>query len=267
MISIKEYYPSTALAPFVDRYYRGIFNTSAEANRSIKIVPNGCLELIIHLKELYCKLPNGNKLSYTPDYMLIGMFSKTYQVHFSEQVPVFSIRFKPQALPYILRIKGSEVFENYGDIESLLDKRFLNFCHRIREDQNIGTMIERTEKFLVQILAKQTLEESYVTKAVKLIYNSRMNHVHELSEKVNISQRQLERKFKELIGVSPKQYFKLIRINKAIELLRQNQSLNLTDITYYCGYFDQAHFIKDFKQITSQTPSSFIAEQQKSINF
>ena len=128
-------------------------------------------------------------------------------------------------------------------------------------------MIERTEKFLVQILAKQTLQESYVTKAVKLIYNSRMNHVHELSEKVNISQRQLERKFKELIGVSPKQYFKLIRINKAIELLRQNQSLNLTDITYYCGYFDQAHFIKDFKQITSQTPSSFIAEQQKSINF
>ena len=267
MISVKEYYPSKELAPFVERYYNGLFNTSAEPNSSIKIVPNGCLELIIHLKELYCKLPSGNSLSYTPDYMLIGMFSRSYHVHFSAQVPVFSIRFKPEALPHILRVKGSELFENYGDIEALLDKQFLDFCHRIREDKSTEAMIARTEKFLLQVLSKQKIQENYVTKAVKIIYNSQTNHVHEISEKVSISQRQLERKFREWIGLSPKQYLRLIRINKVIEMLRQNQSLNLTDIAYYCGYFDQAHFIKDFKHVTNQTPSSFIREQQLLINF
>ncbi len=265
MISIKEYNPSQSLAPFVDRYYSGLFNTSAEPNKSFKIIPNGCLELIIHLKELYCKLPTDNRLAYTPDYMLIGMFSRAYQVHFSETVPVFSIRFKPEALPHILRIQGGEIFESYGDIEAVLGNKFLDFCHQIREDNNVGTMIARTEKFLKNILTKQKVQENYVTRAARIICNSQINNVQEISAKVNISQRQLERKFRELIGVSPKQYLRLIRINKVMQMLEQDQSLNLTDIAYYCGYFDQAHFIKDFKHITDQTPSSYINERQKFI--
>ena len=118
-------------------------------------------------------------------------------------------------------------------------------------------MVARTERFLKETLSRQSLQESYVSKAVKLIYHSKANDIHDISEKVNISQRQLERKFKELIGVSPKQYARLIRINKAIGMLRKNPSLTLTDIAYYFGYFDQAHFNKDFKHITNQTPSSF----------
>ncbi|MBT8220775.1 MAG: helix-turn-helix domain-containing protein [Bacteroidia bacterium] len=266
MISVKEYTPSPFLAPFVDKYYRGSFNTLAEPNRSFKIIPNGCLELIIHLKELYCKLPTDNHLAYTPDYMLIGMFSRAYQVHFSETVPIFSIRFKPEALPYILRIRGSEIFENYGDIEAVLENKFLDFCHQIREEKSVGAMIARTEIFLLNIISKQKVEENYVTRAARIISNAQINNVQEISTKVNISRRQLERKFRELIGISPKQYLRLIRINKVMQMLEQNQSLNLTDIAYHCGYFDQAHFIKDFKHITDQTPSSYINDRQRFIN-
>ena len=226
MISVKAYNSSPLLAPFVDKYYRGSFNTYAEPNRSFKIIPNGCLELIIHLKELYCKLPTDNRLTYTPDYMLIGMFSRAYQVHFNETVPVFSIRFKPEALPYILQIQGSEIFESYGDIEAVLGNKFLDFCHQIREDTSVGAMIARTDKFLINILTKQKIQENYVTRAARIISNSQINNVQEISAKVNISQRQLERKFRELIGISPKQYLRLIRINKVIQMLEKDQSLN-----------------------------------------
>jgi len=126
-------------------------------------------------------------------------------------------------------------------------------------------MMDRTEEFLKQILAKQRIEENYVTRAARMICNSQIKSIQEISEKVNISQRQLERKFAELIGVSPKQYLRLTRIKKVIQMIEHNQSLNLTDIAYYCGYFDQAHFIKDFKHITDQTPSSYINERQKFI--
>lgn len=261
MISLKEYHPSPGLTPFVDRYSSGVFNTKGESNKSYKIIPNGCLELIIHLKELYCKLPTGHCLAYTPDYMLIGMFSRTYQVHFSEKVPIFSIRFKAEALPYILQIQGGEVFERYGDIEAVLENEFIEFCHRIREDENTNARIIRTENFLRGILTKQNPQENYVTRATRIIGNSPVHSVQEISSKVNISQRQLERKFRELIGVSPKQYLRLTRINKVMQLLEQNQHLTLTDIAYYCGFFDQAHFIKDFKHITGHTPTSFINDR------
>lgn len=265
MISVKEYNPSESLAPFVDTFYSGLFNTSAETNTAVKIIPNGCLELIIHLKEVYCKLPKDKEVASTPDFMLIGMFSKTYQVQFNETVPVFSIRFKPEALPHILHIQGTEIFESYGDIEAVLGNDFVDFCQQIREEKNVAGMISRTEKFLKSILAKEQIQENYVTRATRIIRSSDTNSVQEISAKVNISQRQLERKFKKLLGLSPKQYIRLTRINKVVQLLDQNQFLNLTDVAYYCGYFDQAHFINDFKHITDQTPSLFVNERKKFI--
>lgn len=266
MFTAKEYKPSRALAPFVASYSSAVFNIEARPDTTFKIVPNGCLELIIHLKDTACKLPNSTGLAGTPDYMLIGLFRKAYNIHFTEKVPIFSIRFKPEALSGLLGIQGSEILESYEDIETLLGKNFRDFCHRIREDRNVGQMIQRTESFLKNILLKQQQEEDYVQRATTLIRNAESNSIREISERLSISQRQLERKFSEVIGISPKRYLRLMRFNKVMQALQQKQFLNLTSVAYYCGYFDQAHFIKDFKHITGHSPGIYIKERQRFIH-
>jgi transcriptional regulator GlxA family with amidase domain len=85
--------------------------------------------------------------------------------------------------------------------------------------------------------------------------------VKELSTKLNISDRQIERKFKEQIGISPKMFSRLIRINYVFKLLRTNPELNWQDVIFLCGYYDQAHFIRDFKEISGESPNVFLSRR------
>lgn len=69
--------------------------------------------------------------------------------------------------------------------------------------------------------------------------------------------RQLERYFKKQIGISPKQLGKVIRLQASLQMLANQKNETLTEIAYENHFFDQAHFIKDFKQFTGETPEQF----------
>ncbi len=95
---ITEYKPSESLQPFVEVFWEGNFNANATHPLSLKVVPKGSVELIIHLNEVHCELYNSYGWSPSPDFMIIGLFSNPYEVHFNHPVKVFSIRFKPEGI-------------------------------------------------------------------------------------------------------------------------------------------------------------------------
>jgi AraC-like DNA-binding protein len=79
--------------------------------------------------------------------------------------------------------------------------------------------------------------------------------INVLARELNISQDPFEKRFRRMVGTSPKQYSSIVRLKNVIASYRQNK--NLTAAAYDAGYFDQAHFIKDFKSFTGQTPLNF----------
>ncbi len=76
-----------------------------------------------------------------------------------------------------------------------------------------------------------------------------------------MSVRTFERRFTEQVGVAPKMYLKLFRLNQALHLRLLSPAKSWTAIAHECGYFDQMHFIKDFKQFTGLTPTQFTLNQ------
>lgn len=261
----QEYPPSALLKPYVECYWSGTFNLDAARTASFQMVPNACLELIIHLDDLRCHFPGPDEYSPTPDFMLIGLITQAQEIRFPSTVPVFTIRFKPEALSRLFGIYSAEVLERFEDLTHMLGKDIRDFCHQIREEKQITGMIGCAEAFLLRTLEKQEPEADVVSRAAELMRYSGEVNIREISEHVNVSQRHLERKFREVLGLSPKQYLRLTRLNRVMRVLEKNRSLDLTSVAYYCGYFDQAHFIKDFKRITGQNPSVFNRERQKFI--
>ncbi|MBJ7428847.1 MAG: AraC family transcriptional regulator, partial [Bacteroidia bacterium] len=87
--------------------------------------------------------------------------------------------------------------------------------------------------------------------------------INELTEDLKINRRQLERKFSSVIGLSPKQLSKIIRIQSTLKMLANKQFTSLTAIAYEGSYYDQAHFIKDFKEFTGVSPKMFYANNLK----
>jgi AraC-like DNA-binding protein len=119
--------------------------------------------------------------------------------------------------------------------------------------------------------------ESYLLNLLKTNFVDfefrRINHIAELIKQtygnINIAQmaseaclsrKQFERIFTQNIGISPKQYLKIIRFQSAIFKKQQNNNLNMTELSYETGYFDQSHFINDFKSMSGLTPKQYFAE-------
>jgi AraC-like DNA-binding protein len=85
--------------------------------------------------------------------------------------------------------------------------------------------------------------------------------IESLSKEFNISARQLERKFSSAVGLSPKFFTRIIRFQNIFRLVQNKQINSLTMLSYESGYYDQAHFIKDFKEFSGINPRSFFNQE------
>jgi AraC-like DNA-binding protein len=116
------------------------------------------------------------------------------------------------------------------------------------------------EQFLIDRL-QVTPTDKLVSHAIQLIQLSNGTiKIRDLANDLHISIDPFEKRFRKVTGSSPKQFAGIIRLRSLIEHFPQNK--NLTDAAYSAGYFDQAHFIKDFRVFTGQTPQEFFAGNQ-----
>jgi AraC-like DNA-binding protein len=90
--------------------------------------------------------------------------------------------------------------------------------------------------------------------------------INALVSKFYLAERQFQRLFRKYVGLSPKFYTRIIRFNYIFELA-QNQKLALSDVVSLAGYYDQSHFIRNFKSFTGEDPSKYIFEENNLANF
>jgi AraC-like DNA-binding protein len=124
--------------------------------------------------------------------------------------------------------------------------------------------IQIIETFLLKKITDKRTIDNIVKSTVETIFNANGRFsVNEFSKSNNINRRQLARKFSSSIGISPKQLAKTIRIQSALKVLLNEEIKSLTDLAYENEYFDQAHFIKEFKEFTGLKPKEFFGEDLK----
>jgi AraC-like DNA-binding protein len=115
--------------------------------------------------------------------------------------------------------------------------------------------IKIIEAFLISQLAS-TEQDKLVFEALQLIHQSNGNiRIKELMQQLHISQSPLEKRFRKIVGASPKKFANIVRFKHAIQNYKDNNSM--TSLGYDSGFYDQAHFIKEFKSFTGETPEKF----------
>jgi methylphosphotriester-DNA--protein-cysteine methyltransferase len=109
-------------------------------------------------------------------------------------------------------------------------------------------------KATIDNIVKSTIDAIFQTKG--------SSPIHAILKNDPSKRRQLERKFLKQVGLSPKQLGKVIRLQTALKMLLNRQAESLTAIAYESEYYDQAHFIKDFKEFTGTNPKDFLADEK-----
>ena len=127
----------------------------------------------------------------------------------------------------------------------------------MKKTQDTFERIELVEKFLYDIL-QETIDIPNLIKSVidKILQTNGTVSIKEAMKDNPSQRRKLERKFAKQVGTSPKQLCRIIRFQKALKTML-NDDKALTDIGYENEFFDQAHFIKDFKDLTGISPKEF----------
>ncbi|GAB3972210.1 helix-turn-helix domain-containing protein [Spirosoma terrae] len=120
--------------------------------------------------------------------------------------------------------------------------------------------IELIEDFLLSQWQQRTPDRLVDTALFHIHQTKGTLRINELTNRLCISQSPLEKRFRQVVGASPKKFSSIVRLQHAIHLLRSSHSLVETGLD--TGYFDQAHFSKEFKAFTGATPLEF-ANQHK----
>lgn len=263
---LQEYKPSRSLNAFVQAYWTGDFNRNSESGFSQSVVPNGCIELIIHLSDDHCALSKHDAWDLSPEFTLIGLFTTSYEVRFGTRVKVFGIRFYPDGIHNIFGIPPGHFLGSYEDCRAVFGRQLGDYCSRLRDTRSLEEKIALTETFLTDNLRRHQKQFDYTGLAAGIIRRHQgLLALEALKERVPISQRQLQREFKIRYGLSPKAYTRLARLN-AIQLYMQQTSVpDYSDLAYSHGFADQSHFIREFKLLTGNNPGAFAREREKFI--
>lgn len=151
---------------------------------------------------------------------------------------------------------ANELFNLSLSLDDIFDK---NEVREVEEKLILSTTDKQRIKFVEQFFVSQLKDiqaDKLILEAVKLIYQSKGTiRVKELNEALCISQSPFEKRFRKVVGTTPKKFSSIIRFNSILENL--NETKSLTEICYENNFFDQSHFTKDFKHFTGQTPEHF----------
>lgn len=149
-----------------------------------------------------------------------------------------------------------ELFNLSLSLDDIFEKSSVN---EIEEKLAVASTDKQRIKIVEQFLLTQLNDiqtDKLILEAVKLIYQSNgTTRIKELNEKLCISQSPFEKRFRKVVGTTAKKFASIVRFNTVLDNL--NKPKPLIDICYENNFFDQAHFIKDFKQFTGETPEHF----------
>ncbi len=191
---------------------------------------------------------------------LWGATTKTVKVKKDSNLDIvrFFIEFMPGGLHAITGINQSELCDIKAPVEEIDKCLSSAIVHAMEIANNVDDMITAVNMILLKAMQKNCRQHIIIDSALERIrYKNGIITIKELSTNEYISERHLNRLFNEHIGINAKLFLRLVRINHSMTLLKKTDLESNINIAQTLGYFDQAHFIHDFKQICGVTPNSF----------
>jgi len=261
-MNYQTYKPHKDLA-FLVKFYWTLEVPFDPQNKKQKIVPDGCIEMTFNFGDKIKRYTSETDFILHPNAMVMGQRTKSYYILPTGDVDTFAICFYPIGFVNFVKTPLDELVDKETPIAALFGQAEANAL----EEQMIQAIdslqrITIIEAFLLKKMnEKHTISHIVESTVDVLLKTNGTIPIHTILKDDLSKRRQLERHFKKQIGISPKQLGKVIRLQASLNLLLNKKSETLTDIAYENEYFDQNHFIKDFKELVGVTPKEFVGNE------
>lgn len=262
-MNYQTFEPATMLAPFIQCYWTLESAADALPQRQT-IVPDGCMEMIFHYGDLYRQYTGADSWLLQPACFVIGQLTQPLVIEPTGKTAIFAVRFRPDGFRPFTAMPFKEMDNRAVALGDLFGAAGIAIGQGICAPVSTTERIALVETFLSALLTDTVTIDHIVKETVSLVLAVKGKlDVAELSARADLHRRQLERRFAAAIGLSPKQLSKTIRLQHVLKRLLDGQFETLTTLAHEGDYYDQAHFIRDFKAFTGVSPKAFFGAQLK----
>ena len=245
----REYAPGKHLKPYISCYWIMTSERDLEGPILQRVVPDGCADIIFDL----------NEHSYREVASIVGTMTKPIFAKLKGQVDYIAIRFLPGGFLHFFNSAMYNFTDQIIPLETISGKESRNLIEQLFLENHIENQIKLLESHLENLLRVNNKNDPVAKNAIyNILVNKGNIRVSELSKIVDISKRQLRRKFERWIGVSPKAFCRIIRFQNILQTFRRDSKCNLLSIALDGGYYDQSHFIHEFNSYYGANPSEFL---------
>lgn len=231
-----------------------------EDNIVERVIPTENVQLMFHYRNPFVVIEGENIKKYQPRTIISGLNNSYSDVSTFGQAGVVFVNFFPAGACHFFRFPLSEIENQSHDLSDIFNTEIKNIEEQLFESKRIQDKVSIIEKFLMgKFSSIPPNDQLFINKGIQLIKKSRGQiSANNLAEKLITTPKSMERKFSNHLGKTPKQYIKLVRFQETLNDLSTHKDIQLTEYAYRNGYFDQAHFIHDFKRFSGYTPKEFI---------
>ncbi len=189
---------------------------------------------------------------------VFGVVTGRFRQLLQDQGQVFGVKFRPGAFYPFVKQPVSGFTDRTVDAAGVFGPECLALEDELLSIEDEGKMVETAEAFLRERLPERDPNVEAINEVVDtIIADGTILKVDDVVEQLDLNKRGLQRLFSQYVGVSPKWVIMRYRLHEAAEMLAQGEVGDWAALALDLGYFDQAHFIKDFKSIVGQTPAEY----------
>lgn len=257
--------PAPALRPFVKCYYLLEADLGTET-RVVQSPPNGYAGMVFNYGDPYHVSSATVADTLVPRCFFAGQSTTNYSLTFAGTVGIAGIVFMPAAVSTLFGISMEGTADNRIELSSLLGDEVRAWCDSIIGADSPAARIEMIQNYLTSKLTGHRARYNVADLAASRILSAEGNiTVEELASELCVSRRQLERKFLEKTGLSPKLYARIVRMSPISNFVahHDDEKIDWQDLVFKGGFHDQNHFVKDFKKLNKLSPEQYHNKHQE----
>lgn len=259
----REILPSEPLAPYVRLFWVLELDDPAEFGPAERITPDGVLEVVFHYRTPFDCRYAGEAFAPQARSVAVSQTRRYLEIRPRGASGMISVRFQPWGAYHFFRPPLSELADVQVPTEMLWGRDVFELEERLAEAAGDEDRVALVEAFLLARLRRH--QKTDVEPIVRAIWQRRGRvAMASLRRHLGVGERRLQRACNRALGTTPKRFARLSRFLNACRVLRAGVEPTLTDVGLACGYYDQSHFIAEFKAFSGLTPRAFLAESDVS---
>lgn len=253
-------YPPSEKTNDLVRYYWALESDEPYTHYSLADV---CPELLFHYSGQFDEIYDHGQSEKSFTAGVHGQTHSTRKFHINKSFGIFGVYLFPHAITQIFGIPANEISNEMPDLHSLMGSEANELECMIANARTHHHRRVIIEDFIAKKRSSIPQEKLPVFQCIQtIIKNKRQTKTKELATNYFLSERQFERQFLKYSGFTPKKFSRIVRFQSAMAHYGKKEK-SLTQIALESGYFDQSHFIHDFKEFSGHLPKDYFSGNSK----